>query len=89
MKDKIIRTRTITPSCAFDCEMVVGPDVTLINQEVRKIYDESIRIPHYEHDYGSYSFVSISDFKNADGQTIGEFLLDKHEAFAVALSKKE
>jgi len=88
MKDKIIRTRTITPSCTFDCEMVVGPDVTLINQEVRKIYDESIRIPHYN-GYGSYSFVSISDFKNADGQTIGEFLLDKHEAFAVALSSKD
>ena len=85
----IIRTKTITPSCFFDCEMVVGPDVTLINQEIRKIYDESIRICHDIHDYGSYSFVSISDFTNADGQTIGEFLLDKHEAFAVALAKED
>jgi hypothetical protein len=80
MKDKII-----TPSCNFDCEMIVGLDVTLENNEIIKIHDESIGL---RFDY-KYHFVSIYDFKNADGQSIGEFLLDKHMDFAYALLKKE
>ena len=79
-----IRTRTITPSCDFDCEMVVGPDVTLTNQEIRKFYDESVSMIID----GKFVWVSISDFKNSAGQTIGEFILDKHEEFAIALSRK-
>lgn len=80
-----MEAKIITPSCKFDCEMIVGLDVTLENQEIRKIYDESIAIIIDKH----YTWVSISDFKNANGQTIGEFLLDNNEEFAVALSKSK
>lgn len=80
MKERIIMT-----TCRFDCEMVVGPDVTIEAEEIRKIYDESIAISVL----GKFSFVSISDFKNAAGQTIGDFLLDKHEDFAITLAETE
>jgi hypothetical protein len=81
---KEIKVRIIAPQCYFDCEMVVGPDVTLEEQEIRRIYDESIGMSTK----GKYHWVSLSDFKNAEGQTIGEYLLDKHEDFAFALVKK-
>lgn len=80
-----IRNKIITPKCYFDCEMVIGPDASLENQEIRKIYDESVAMLIN----GTYRWVSIADFKNADGQSIGEFLLEDHEDFAVALSEEE
>jgi len=77
--------RTITASCRFDCEMDIGPDASMETEEIRKIYDEVIGVLIL----GRYNWADISDFKNADGQTIGEFLLDKHIKFAIALSKTE
>jgi len=77
-------TKTISPRCSFDCEMDIGPDASLEEQEIRKIYDESISLFVDR----KCIFVSLSDFKNASGQTIGEFLLDKHVDFAIALSKE-
>ncbi len=74
----------ITPSCRFECEMVLGPDVRLEEEEIYKIHDESIAM----FIQGKFQWVSISDFKNVAGQSIGEYLLDKHLDFALALVKK-
>ena len=81
---KVIKERTITPRCIFDCEMTLGPDASIEAEEIYEIFDESVAIliP------GKASFVSISDFKNAAGQSIGEFLIENHPAFAVSLSKE-
>ena len=85
MKNENWKDKIITPQCNFDCEMIISFDATLEDQEIRKIYDESIGLSTGH----KYIFVSISDFKNAAGQSIGEFLLDKHEDFALALLKKK
>lgn len=88
MTDIIKIERIITPSCRFDCEMIIGHDALMTEEnteEIRKIYDESLLFIGVN----QYHCVSVSDFKNAAGQTIGEFLLNKHEKFAISLSETE
>lgn len=77
--------RIIMPTCEFYCEMILGPDGADGENEIRKIHDEAVEMTIS----GRYKYVSISDFKNASGQTIGEFLIDKHIKFALALAKTE
>jgi len=76
--------RTIRPTCTFYCDIDVGPDASLEEQEIRNIYSESIggKIN------GKYYSVDLSEFVNADQQTIGEYLLEKYEDFVIALSKE-
>ena len=79
-----MKTRTIIAACIFDCEMRVGLDASLEAKEIREIRDESIAMKID----GKCQWVSISDFKNANNQTIGEYLLEEYNDFAYALLKE-
>jgi len=81
---KTIKSRMIAPNCYFDCEMIVDPDVSLEHEEITSISKEELGIIND----GIYLSISINDFKNTTGQTIGEFILDNHYVFAQALLEK-
>jgi len=77
--------KKITPMCNFECEMIIGNGASLEDEEIIKIHDESIGMSIGN----KYKSISISEFRNAAGQSIGEYMLDKHGDFAFDLMQKK